>query len=267
MGDGQIFSRIVGYIQFDLLHFDLVVLDIYLKFISEKLKSYIYSEPDLSSESLYWRRFFRKKAIESSDLNILTYRKEPKPSLMTAMKVLKNEFNETIICLDIGCGPISEFYTKDFAENDEIKIITIDPLADVYQELHKKYSTGYNLTCIKGYGEKLKEMFPNNMLHCVYIQNALDHSQDPVEFLQNTYHILKPGGVLILDGFIKEGTAAHWLGLHNWDIETEKDDLLLTNRSKSIYRKNMTQPLGLKIISNSVDGNDVGGKYTMIYQK
>lgn len=70
-----------------------------------------------------------------------------------ALDALKNRFRETILCLECGCGPTTQFFTKDFENNSTVKIFAGDPLAEVYNGLHKRYNTGYDLECIPGYGE------------------------------------------------------------------------------------------------------------------
>jgi ubiquinone/menaquinone biosynthesis C-methylase UbiE len=186
---------------------------------------------------------------------------------LVSLEKLKIQFDELLYCLDVGCGPTSQFYTNDILKRTDLKIITVDPLAETYKSLNKKYYPDYDIECITGYGEKLSHLFPQDFFHLVYSQNAIDHSQDPQEFIINMYHVLKPGGFLVLHGFIKEGTAAHWFGLHKWDVEVDDNDLLLTNKKRTINRKNLTKELELEVIWKSVDGSEIGNKYTFVYKK
>ena len=132
--------------------------------------------------------------------------------------------------------------------------------------INKKYCSNYDIECIKGYGEGLSQIFPQNFFHLIYSVNAIDHSQNPQKFINNIHHVLKPGGYLVLQGFIKEGSAAHWFGLHQWDIDIENNDLLLTNKKRTIYRENLTKEI-FNLIWKNVDGCEIGNKYTMVYKK
>lgn len=154
--------------------------------------------------------------------------------------------------VEVGCGPTSQFYSEDIANRSDLEIITVDPLALHYKKLHQQYKTPYSITCVEGYGETLDKLFKEGSFHLVHSQNAVDHSISPELFVYNLSKILRIGGYLILHGFIKEGSNANWLGLNKWDIEAENDDLLLTNRSKGIYRKSLTRHLGLALVSSEI---------------
>lgn len=240
---------------------------VYFHYLTDKIISYLKSYPDLSSESFFWRRKYHEHRINRP--NEIPYPRGniTKRSITYALNEIKKKYSETILCLDCGCGPSSQFFTNDFIKRSDIKIITVDPLADVYKELDRKYQTGYDLVCIPGYGERLDELFPEDFFHLVYSQNAIDHSQNPKKVIEMLYYVLKPNGYLILHGFIKEGSAANWLGLHKWDIETRDGHLLLSNRNGQIKKLNLTSQLNLKVHCKSIEGQKIGDRYTIIYEK
>lgn len=269
MGDETVNTRVFGYLLFDLAHVDLEVVRFYSQFIGEKLTCILTSRPDLSSESFFWRRLFHQHHIEHPQEVIFPRVEKTPASIMMALDACKHRFPGTILCLDCGSGPTSQLYTKDIENDSAVKIFTVDPLATVYDDLHKKYNTGYDLVSIPGYGEKLKELFPDDEFHFVYSSNAIDHSQDPKTFIENLYSILKPGGYLYLHGFVNEGSAANWLGLHRWNIEPDGNDLLLSNRDGSINKLNLTSHLNLNVFHKSVYNSNIGEEdiYTVIYEK
>lgn len=267
MGDENIEKRVIGFLIFDISHIDKELMRIYFLFLIDKINSYLKSRPDLSSESFFWRRLFHERSIKYPNKSFYEKSHKTRKSIVYGLDQIKKEFHETILCLDVGCGPASQFFTNDINQNTDLKVLTVDPLSAVYKELHEKYRTGYELECMMGYGEQLDELFPGGNFHLIYSQNAIDHSQDPQKFLQKLCHILKPGGILILHGFIKEGSAAKWLGLHKWDIETDNGHLLLSNRNGRIKKINITATLNLKVICKKIDGDQIGDKYTIIYKK
>jgi len=266
MGDSNLIGRMIGYVTFDLAHIDIEIMRIYSEYIYNKTKSLVNNHPDFSSEIFYWKRLYHQYAIENGP-RLFPSGKKTKESICFSIRHLKKSFAETLYCLDVGCGPKSEFYTNELKNYRNIKVISVDPLAKVYQYLHNRYNNDYNIECIFGYGEKLAELFPNEYFHLVYSQNALDHSQNPEEFVRAAYEILKPNGLLILHGFVKEGTAAHWLGLHNWDITVRGDDLYLSNKNGTTFEKNITYKLKTNVIYNQCTGDDIGDRYTIIYEK
>ena len=266
MGDSNLISRIKSSIVFDLTHIDREIVHIYCEYIYNKIKSLIYSQPDLPSEIFFWKRHYHQYFIETGQALFLRGKKTEE-SICFSIRHLKKSFIGTLYCLEIGCGPTSQFYTDELKNYDNIEIICVDPLAEIYQYLHNHYSSDYDIKCILGYGEKLTELFPKGHFHMVYSQNALDHSQNPEEFIKASYDVLKPNGLLVLHGFIKEGTAAHWLGLHNWDITVKGDDLLLSNKNGTIFEKNMTDKLKMNVVYKQCTGNNIGDKYTIIYEK
>jgi len=267
MGDNAFLNRIFGYLLFDITHIDSDIITIYIAYAENRMKSFISTEPDLSSEIFHWERYCHQYNIENPNEQIFSRYKHAKPSILSSIKLLKNEFNEQLNCLDVGCGPTSQFYSEDLENRNDIILISVDPLADFYMSLLKKYNIKYTIKCIPGYGEKLDELFSKDTFHLIYTQNAIDHSQNPNEFIKKMFYILKPRGIIVFFGFIKEGTAAHWIGLHQWDIEIDNDDLVLSSRDKSINRINLTRYLNIRSLHSIVEGNDVGDKYTMIYQK
>jgi len=268
MGDTKIFDRIKDSIIFDMRHLDLDIIHIYFKFLLDKLGNTIFRKPDLSSEEFFWKRHYRQYYIETGNAPYKGRIEDTKESICLSINHLFNIFSKPLFCLDVGCGPTSQFYTKKLQNKQEdLCVISVDPLADVYTYLHKRYNTGYDIDCIEGYGEKLGDLFPKEKFHLIYSQNALDHSQDPEKFLLAAYDVLKPNGLLVLHGFMNEGTAAHWLGLHQWDIIERDNDLLLSNKNKTIVEKNITKKFKMDLLFKNVSGWEVGDTYTIIYSK
>lgn len=267
MGDSGIIKRIISYLWFDFTHPSPYLARIYVQFFKDKLVSKISSVPDLSSEAFHWRRFFRQFHIEHPDCTYSALGAQAKASIIFALERLRKEVQGDICCLDVGSGPTSQFHTRDIKDDERLKVIVVDPLAEVYRELHERYKTGYDIECVEGYGEELHKLFQEERFHLVYTQNAMDHSQNPVEFFKSCYDVVSDGGYLIVHGFIKEGTAARWIGLHNWDIEVDGDDLLLTDKKKKYNRFNITRDYGLEPVYKIITGENIGDMYTFIYRK
>jgi GT2 family glycosyltransferase/SAM-dependent methyltransferase len=118
--------------------------------------------------------------------------------------------------LDVGSGPVSMLSYGAYA--GLINLTAVDPLADKYKELLRKYGHPLQHRLVQGYGEQLAEIFPKESFDLAWIHNALDHSQSPGEVIRQMTQLLKPGGFLIFQGWSREGTAAAFTGLHHHDL-------------------------------------------------
>lgn len=252
-------KKLKTYFLYDLFHIDFKLIKIYIRFLRNKFL--MLNEPNFPSEIFFWERWFlykvkfKKTLIKRSELT--------KESILFAIKNLKKKFNR-INCIDVGCGPISQFYTEFFMNKPEIKIISVDPLAEFYEKLHKKYNSDYDIKCIAGFGETLAKKFPNDYFHLVYSRNAIDHSQSPVQFINNMYQILKTDGYMVLYGFINEGSKQNWLGLHKWDISVKDGKLMLSDKKKTYDNYNLIKNLNLKLVFLEINDDE---SHTIIYQK
>ena len=267
MGDDNLSKRIFSNILFDVSHPTSYLIKTYFQFFIDMISSKIHFTPNLSSESFHWKRFYHQCSIDNPNQIILPRETITKDSILFALNRLKSEFKGNIYCLDVGCGPTSQFYTEQLKDDQQLQIISVDPLAEVYKEIHRKYKTGYNIECVKGYAETLNEIFPEKNFHLIYTQNAIDHSQNPINFFRQCYNLIIDGGYFILHGFIKEGTAAKWLGLHKWDIEVNENTLLLTDKHKNYNKFNIGQDCDLTLVYKKITGYNIGDMYTLIYKK
>jgi len=258
------FDKIFKYLIYDFSHIDIILIRIYLRFLKNKFLMLF--KPDFASEMLVWERYFH----HTKKYKTFKRNRKTKNSILFAVYELEKKVNQ-IYCLDVGPGPISQFFAEFFKNKDNINIISVDPLAEFYKKIHKKYLNDYDIDCIAGFGETLDKLFPENNFHIVYTQNAIDHSQSPLIFIKNMYYVLKPNGFLILFGLFNEGSNQGWLGLHKWDIIVEGNNLLLSNKNKTYFRYNMLKDLNLKLVFKEISNIYIEGypqkSYTLIYQK
>jgi 2-polyprenyl-3-methyl-5-hydroxy-6-metoxy-1,4-benzoquinol methylase len=127
------------------------------------------------------------------------------------LDILSKDFNEELKLIDIGSGPVTSFFQKldIYAWN----IITVDPLAELYNDLNETYKVNYPIKCIEGTGEHLDELFEPNSFHLVLSQNSIDHSESPIAYINCLYYLCKPGGFIYISGHIKVGSSEHWVGI------------------------------------------------------
>lgn len=183
--------------------------------------------------------------------------------LTTLLPILKKSFAEPLRIVDCGSGPITSLF--EYLDITGFDITTVDPLAKNYNQLNHKYNVNYSLKCTVGTGETLDQMFPENSHHLSFSRNAVDHSSNPSLFIRNMHHITKPNGFIVIMGFVREGTANGWHGLHKFNLYVVEHDIWVETRDGN--RKNLTENLGMQFFSQNVEGEKVGDKFTVIYRK
>jgi len=254
---------------FDVRHLDGEKIKMSYRYARDYLRERLCRLPHFSSEVFYWERHYYEARLDRPrSQSLFPPAACCRELIQRIITQLKTEFHEPLQCVDVGCGPQSQLFAKNILDDPKIEVVGVDPLAATYNELHKKYPTGYRFACIPGYGETLVDLFHPETFHLVCSQNAIDHSQSPDRFVHNLFMILKPGGYLILRGFTKTGTYEGWRGLHQWDIELANGELLMTNRTRSIQEKNLTAPYNKEIYYVDASPRDLSHEgYEVVYKK
>jgi len=262
----MLFKKILDYLFFDLSNFNINIIKIYLNYIKNKFL--MLRAPDFASEMLSWERYYHYAKKE--ERNIFSRSDSTKESLISVIMKLEKEF-DFLNCIEVGSGPVSQFFTKFFINRKNIKIVTVDPLAIFYRKLHDQYFLNYNIECLTGFGENLTKIFEKDSFHLVYTQNAIDHSQNPILFIRNLVKILKPRGFLVMYGIFNEGSNQNWMGLHKWNINLISGNLLLTDKKRVYNNYNLTKKLPIKLVLEKIirerSNNTDDLRYIVIYKK
>lgn len=131
--------------------------------------------------------------------------------------------------LDVGSGPASIFSWGH--KQGTFDLIAVDPLASRYQELLRRYGYEPTSPMLDCAGEDLAAHFPPGRFDFAWSFNSIDHSRSPAEVLTAMAAVVRPGGLVIVQCFEKEGTAAAWTGLHGFDItKGPHGEMLCTTR-------------------------------------
>lgn len=120
--------------------------------------------------------------------------------------------------LDVGSGPapvVLGRYSKP------VEFVACDPLAEEYLAALAKYNVTSPVTLIAADGEKLPDHFEDERFDITHIQNALDHSYDPVTIVLNMLRLTRPGGLVVIHSQVDEGYHQQWHGLHQWNIRPD----------------------------------------------
>lgn len=117
--------------------------------------------------------------------------------------------------LDVGSGVCSLL-------NGLVNVDSCDPLGDLYSLVfdYKAHKIKKPLAI------PAEQLQFTNIYDIVHISNALDHSQDPLKALEKLMQAVKPGGYLIVQGFINEAIHENWQGFHQWNIDIDDAGLM-----------------------------------------
>lgn len=156
------------------------------------------------------------------------------------------------VVLDVGCGICSQYGNK--VDNGQINLVGIDPLAFYYNKINN--NAGFNPKVSFGMFELLSQQLQINYADLILIDNALDHSIDPIASIIEAYKVLRTGGVLSIAHHIDEGYKAFYSGLHQWNIGHKEGDLIIWNNNNYVNVSQMISPYGnidVKIIDSVFD--------------
>jgi SAM-dependent methyltransferase len=253
------YFKMLEMVSSDFRNFDFFLLTSYCDLLRGSIQTRVSKEANFSTERFFWARFFRdrKKRFgyvsrsKSDSASFLTTE-----AIFSALAELEKYFPTPLSLIDVGSGPFSAFNIENLIKRSDLKIVTVDPLADFYKELHRKFQTKYRLNCIKGYGEKLDELFKEERFHLAITENALDHAMNPKLFITKLLDVVKPGGYLILTGYVNNGSNERWQGLHKWNIEVINGELILSNQSNTTY-ENILTGLSVSPIRRIVKKGDI----------
>jgi SAM-dependent methyltransferase len=129
-----------------------------------------------------------------------------------------------VTILDVGAGPLTSVGAA--YPGKRIEVVAVDPLAERYDELLRRFEVEPPVRTRPGTGERLPDLFPANSFDIAYARNSLDHGDDPAAAVLNMLAVVRPGGFVILRHYENEGEQAGYSGLHSWNF-TERDGRLL----------------------------------------
>ncbi len=136
---------------------------------------------------------------------------------------------EEISILDVGAGPITKLGFR--FPGKKLTIVPVDPLADEYDRLLRDAGLDPPIRTIRVTGEALLEYFGPGRFDIACATNSLDHSADPFRIISNMVDVVRTGGLVLLEHKQNEGDSAHYGGLHQWNFDVDRDNLVLWNNA------------------------------------
>lgn len=179
-------------------------------------------------EVRFWDNFFRTKGDRWPDgYKILFMTDNP-----LGGRIVELLPEQTVIqILDVGAGPISSIGKT--IEGKNVIITAIDPLADEYDRILKKYKLHPPIKTQKLAAEELSNRFSPNTFDLAYARNCLDHAYDPEKAILEMIQVIKNGCFVLLEHGVNEAVAANYSGFHQWNFSVNNNgEFLIGNRSK-----------------------------------
>ncbi len=129
--------------------------------------------------------------------------------------------------LDVGAGPLTRLGKR--WQGRTLQLYPLDPLAGEYKALLARLHLRPPVLTETGHGERLTEQFEPNYFDLAYASNALDHSYDPLLAIRQMFAVVKPGCSVYLWHFAAVGAAEGYQGLHQWNFDIERGDMILSD--------------------------------------
>lgn len=131
--------------------------------------------------------------------------------------------------LDVGAGPLTVL--GKVWEGWEIQLSAVDPLARQYAEVLAQQQLKAPVPTEECRAEDLAARFGCGVFDLAYARNCLDHSEDPVQAVEQMVEVVRPGGVVLLEHWPDEGESEDYHGLHQWNFRCENGAFIIWNRT------------------------------------
>ena len=190
---------------------------------NSELKTWISGIP---YELAFWNNIYRWDSTFEGVTNWCRLGKSIQLEGFDAITFL-SQFSQPIV-LDVGCG-ISYAKGDQLPTQEGLKPLEvhyIDPLASYYNEIMKRHHREMPKVEF-GMMEHLACTHKREGIKLVIIQNALDHSSNPLAGILQSLHVLDIGGCLYLNHHPNEAETEHYKGFHKFNICTDDDHHLL----------------------------------------
>ncbi len=134
--------------------------------------------------------------------------------------------------LDVGSGPLTPL--GKVLAGYKLGITAVDPLADEYNDILKKYGIIPIVQTQYGEVERLTEIFPRDYFDFIHVSNALDHSYDPLEGIRQMMAILRRGCYIFMAHNTNEAEKENYVGFHQWNFCQADNQFVIWNEKTRI---------------------------------
>lgn len=192
-------------------------------------------------EVAYWQAALRNKKSRASMMSWSLYNSPLQLEGWDVQKWLATREKPTI--LDVGCG-LSYATGNLTSDNQPLDIHYVDALAPYYNKLVEQFIPDMPRIEL-GMMDYLGAFYPDHDVDLIIVQNALDHSSNPMKAVWECLSALRNGGVLYLNHHPNEAEYEKYRGFHKFNIVNEKDDMLIWNQQSRFSLLNELKKVAL----------------------
>ena len=175
-------------------------------------------------EIAFWEGVYsNKKSIESL-LRWSKYNKEIELTNFDVKQFLSQKKNQIVV--DAGCG--MGYCNGDKLDGKQLNVCYIDPLAPFYNTIIERKKLDLPKITF-GFIEYLSA-FISNKASLIIVQNALDHSKNPLKGILECIESLEIGGVLYLRHHKNEAETENYRGFHQYNISLDSGEMVIWNK-------------------------------------
>jgi len=180
----------------------------------------------ISYELAYWSRWLALRGGEFAQ--DFANRTDPtSPVDVYLEQVIERLKQPTVGLLDVGAGPLC--CLGKVSRHSELRITAVDPLADFYDDLLGENQLVPLVRTQFGVGEDLALQFDPGSFDIVHVQNALDHSFDPVRVTLQMLLVCRVGGYVMLRHAHNEAENEQYSGFHKWNLTNDGESFMVWN--------------------------------------
>lgn len=178
-------------------------------------------------EVAFWRSLFAFRSSRDNLYNWSRYARDFQLQNFDVETFLDAEVaaGRTPLVLDVGCG--ASFSPGNMLHGKPLDIHFIDPLAPFYNKILRRQRPAYFPLVELGAVEHLSAFWPEESVTLIHIQNALDHSRDPLRGIVESMRCLRIGGVLYLKHYTNEAEREAYRGFHQFNVCAEDGQLVV----------------------------------------
>ena len=187
----------------------------------------------IAYEEAFWRSQFKVKSARKGLYAWSRYGREislKNFDIISFLDEWEQMHGTRPIVLDVGAG--ASFCTGNLSHGKEIDIHYIDPLAAYYNKVIQRTRPRHFPLVEFGAIEQLSAFYPNGDVAFIHVQNALDHSRQPVQGIVECVRCLSIGGILYLKHFPNEAERENYRGFHQYNIDTQEGALVIWNKTE-----------------------------------
>lgn len=120
--------------------------------------------------------------------------------------------------LDVGAGIVTSLGTR--CGDSIVEVTAIDPMAKCCNMLLEEAGITPPVRTQFGFAESVRLQFADDYFDLVFSENGVDHFSDPVASMRAMFHVVKPGGFLVLSVAPREGENNGYDGMHKWNVDS-----------------------------------------------